>query len=134
MTVTRRCSTPEMEAQVIAAYNERGATLKTVGQRFAMDHSTVRAILIRNGVPRHRWGGSRKHPVDVELALMASELYGEGLSLEEVGALLHCSRGVVRRMLVENGTPRRSRSEAQKAAYRLRRGRTDETHQARQPA
>jgi transposase-like protein len=127
------CTTLEQELAIIAAYRQRDATLRKVGAQFSVDASTVREILIRHNVPRRRWGGSRKHPVNADRVLGAAELYGQNLSLDAVARSFGVCRTTAKRWLEENGTQLRNRHDAGVIAHQTRRAQ-HEADSARQSA
>lgn len=83
--------------EVLALYR-RGLTIREVAQRVYWSATAVRNVLVVNGEPR-RQRGSRAPMLATEEKLRTSQLYGAGLSMQELANLLGLHVSTVHRRL-----------------------------------
>lgn len=92
----------DAEAVAIALAYRRGATMKELAGQYGVHRTTVRACLVRLGVPLRDAGISAADHAEV------IRLYGDGWSLARLAEKYGCDPSTVQRVLIEAGVLRRN--------------------------
>ena len=92
---------PDEQAEIVRLYR-RGGTLKSVAADTFWSKTEVRRVLLANGVqlrPRGTYGPK----ISSDEALRRTQLYGRGLSIDEVAAACGVSRVAITQTLKREG-------------------------------
>jgi transposase len=112
------------ERRDIARLYTEGLSLPAIGRRKFCSGSTIRRVLVLEGVTLRRSGGVRGAPrvdnLTQEQLDECVELYRSGLSATEVAEKIGVHAGTVYYRLRQAGVPVRARPEAQRLRYRSR--------------
>lgn len=104
-----RLSVPlEEQAEIVRLYNRPRSSLRKVSAQTFWSQSVVRDVVIANGVALRPVGSSFPR-ISADERLKRAQLYGRGLSLEEVARACGVTREAVRRTLAELEVPMRPR-------------------------
>jgi DNA-binding NarL/FixJ family response regulator len=102
-------ATVEQQAEIVRLY-KRGYSLQRIADEKFFARSSVRRVLIANGIAMRPQGGP--HPaqrLSAEDTLRTAELYGKGLSMAELAEVLGLSISAVHRRLHVIGVQIRKR-------------------------
>lgn len=100
---------PEDQETIVRLYNRPRASVRSVAQETHWSQSTVLRVLRAHGVEMRPMGSA--HPkITSDEQLRRAQLYGRGLSIEEVAEVCGVTYEAVRQTLVRLGVPRRSRA------------------------
>lgn len=95
---------PELQAQIIRLYRS-GKSYATIGREAFVGPTTVRRVLLANGVQPRQPGPSRiPAKLSADEQLKRTMLYGRGYSIHEVAAMCGVSYTAVRATLARAGT------------------------------
>lgn len=120
LTERERITVPlELQAEMVHLYRA-GYSMERIGRDLFWSKTTVRMVLLANGVTLRRRGGFNRRQITAEEQLRRAQLYGQGYSLSEVAEMCGVALSTVHYSLQVLGTPRRSRSEANRIAQRKR--------------
>lgn len=102
-------ATAEEQAEIVRLY-KRGHSLQRISDEHYFARSSVRRVLVANGIAMRPQGGP--HPaqrLSAEETLKTAELYGKGLSMAELAEVLGLSISAVHRRLHVIGVKIRKR-------------------------
>ena len=93
---------PAADKAAMAALYARGGTIRSVAAETYWSRTTVRRALLEQGVklrPRSSWRRDARR--DNDAFLYTAQLYGRGLSMQEVSEIVGVKRSTVRYRLIQ---------------------------------
>jgi len=90
----------ELQAQMVRMHRA-GKSYAAIGAELFYGASTVRRVMVANGIPGRKPGGRRPY-LPADEALRRTELYGRGYSILEVARICGVSYAAVRNTLLAN--------------------------------
>jgi hypothetical protein len=96
------------QAVIVHLYEHKGGTLKSIARDTFWSQSQVRRVLLANGVQLRQQGGHFGPKISTEEALRRTQLYGRGLSIDEVAEACGVTSEAIRQTLVREGVMRRA--------------------------
>jgi hypothetical protein len=97
---------PDDQAAIVTLYADPRMSIRKVAARTHWSQTTVRRVLVANGVQLRGQGHSMSR-LTVNEQLKRSELYGRGYSISEVAKMCGVTYEAVRTTLVRMDVPRR---------------------------
>jgi predicted DNA-binding protein (UPF0251 family) len=93
-------ATPEQMAEIVRLYSDMHLSMLEVAARTNWSHATIQRLLaIANVQRRPKHIVYHRRHVDNETLLKTAQLYGRGLSMDEIADLMDCARSTVCRRL-----------------------------------
>lgn len=113
----QRTIVPAEDQERIIRLYAKGWPMAAISREVFWSRTSIRAVLLSNGVRVRRQGGNIHPQITVDEQLKRATLYGQGYSLSEVAELCGVHTSTVHDTLVRLGTPRRSRADGNRLRW-----------------